>query len=164
MILKAAKMLVNVVPLTHLSQKGTWFESWLTSLLPNYWTLLFYRISKKKLYSVQIWLKVGPNCPFSSRDILWENWLSLFCAYCVPSYYNISKKSQRANHQTRFHNFGPNWAWVAPSTKRKFIGNIGHHCINLLYPIMLHNFKKILREQILRLHNFCPNCSSWKID
>ena len=119
---------------------------------------------KKKLYSVQIWLKVGPNCPFSSRDILWENWLSLFCAYCVPSYYNISKKSQRANHQTRFHNFGPNWAWVAPSTKRKFIGNIGHHCINLLYPIMLHNFKKILREQILRLHNFCPNCSSWKID
>ena len=46
---------------------------------------------------------------------------------------------------------------LALSTKREFIGKVDQHCIGLSYPIMLHIFKTILRQQIIRFHNFCPN-------
>ena len=72
----------------------------------------------------------------------------------------FQKNSQEVNYQSRLHNFSPNWALVALSNKREFIEKVDHHYSGLLCPIMPHNFKKLLREQIMRirLHNFCANC------
>ena len=58
------------------------------------------------------------------------------------------------------HNFGPNLMRVS-SPKRNFSEKLTNiDSVRLLYPIMLHHFKKILTEQImrLRLHDVCPNC------
>ena len=86
------------------------------------------------------------------------------CYYCLPTvFYHTTflKKIIRENHQTRLHSFGPNWVQVALSTKRDFFGTIDQHCFGLLYPIMLHNFKKILRQQIMRIRfaYFLPKLS-----
>ena len=112
---------------------------------------------------------MGPNNPFSTRDIFWENWLSLLCTCCVLSYYSTSKKLSETKWWKSLHHFAPNLAWVDFSIRNKFIGKVDQHFIGLLYPVMLRNFKKILWEQIIRLYNFCRNCCfpqkiSWKID
>ena len=145
-------------------------ESWLTSLLPTYWTPSSYNISNKSSeliirYKVaSFWLKLGPIYPFSTRYVFWENWLLLLCTCCVLSCYSILKKFSETKSSKRLHNFVSNLAWVDLSIKKEFIGNVDQHFIGLLYPVMLHNFKKILCEQIIRLHNLCPNyCLPQKI-
>ena len=108
------------------------------SPLPTYWAPSSYNISNKSLdliiryKAVQLWLKLGPNCLFSPRDIFWENWLLLSPTYLVLSYCNISKNSQRANHQTRLHNFGPNWVRLDFSTKKEFHEKVNQDYFGLL--------------------------------
>ena len=86
------------------------------------------------------------------------------CHYRLPTVLYLTTtfqiNSQRANHQRGLHNCGPNWTRVALSIKMRFLGKAGQHWFGLLYPIILHKFKKTLREQIMRirLHNFCQNC------
>ena len=132
--------------------------------MPTYWTPSSQNISNKSSeliirYKVAwFWLKLGPNNPFSARGIFWKNWLLLLCTCCVLSYYSVSKKLSGIKSSKRLHNFVPDLAWVVFSIKNEFIGKVDQHFIGLLYPVMLHNFKKILWEQIIRLHNFCPNC------
>ena len=85
---------------------------------------------------------MGPNNPFSTRDIFWQNWLLLLCTCCVRSYYSTSKKISETKSSKRLHNFVSNLAWVDFSIKNEFIGKVDQHFIGLLYPVMLHNFKK----------------------
>ena len=92
-----------------------------------------------------------PTVHFPQDRFFWENCLLLLSTHCVLLYYILKKNDQRENHQTRLHSFGPNWAQVALSTKREFFAKVDQHCFGLLYPIMLHNFKRILRQQIMRI-------------
>ena len=124
-------------------------------------------ILKRPLEQIMVFKVAKPlanvvtNQPFGAKqNIFWEILLLLLSTYCIVLYYNFQKNFLQADHQTRLDNFGPNWARVTPSTKRELFGKVDQHYFGFLQPIMLHNFKKILREQIMRirLHNFCPNC------
>ena len=113
---------------------------------------------------------MGPNNPFSTRYIFWENWLFLLCTCCVLSYYNLSKKFSETKLPKRFHDFVPNLAWVDFSIKNNFIGKVDQYFIGLLYSVMLHNLKKSSesRSESCTIFAKISACHkrkfSWKID
>ena len=101
--------------------------------------------------------QIGSKLPILARDMFWEHWLLLLCAYCVRFYNIIWKKISESKSSDKVSWFWPKLGLIL-STKRELFGKVGQHCIGLSYPIMLRNFKKILRKQIIKLHDFCPNC------
>ena len=134
----------------HLLQKGICFRK-LTNitfayLLSPHQTNLYTRLHNSASNWVQI---IHISQEIFSRKIDYY--------FCVPIVFiNISKKSQRANHQIRLHNFGPNWAWPCPPK-----GNLLEKLTNIALVFYILScyiiFKKVLGEQIIRFHNFCPN-------
>ena len=69
----------------------------------------------------QFWPKLGPNHPFSRKQIIWKSWLLLLSTYYFLSRYNISKKSSEIKSwDRRLHNFSPNWDRVT-SPKGNFL-------------------------------------------
>ena len=90
-------------------------ESWLTSLLPTYWTPPFYRISNKSLHKLHNFGSNWTQIAHFFQDIFSAKTDYYFC---VPIVFYLTtifkKKSQRANHQTRLHNSGLCWAWPCP--------------------------------------------------
>ena len=141
--------------ITNLPQKVTCLENWPTSILTTYWAPPFYSISNKSLYKLH---NFGSNwaqiAHFSKIYFLEKLTIIFVCLLCPILQQHFKKKPQRGNHQTRLHNFGLSLS----NNKRESIEKVDEHCIDLLYPKMLHDLKQILREQIERLHNFCPNC------
>ena len=118
---------------------------------------------------------MDPNCPFFSRvigKIVWEDSVLLLCAYCVLSHYNISKKNLREQIIRQGCIILAQIGLELPCPPKGNLLEKLTKIVLVLYPIMLYNFKKILREQIIRLHNFLPKLPlaaskrefSWKID
>ena len=97
--------------ITHLPQKGTCFRK-LTNI-----TFAYLLMSP-------------PTNPYTRLHSFGWNWaqivhfsheilsVKIYCYFCVPIVFYLTitfqEKSQRAHHQTRLHNFGPNWAWPCP--------------------------------------------------
>ena len=84
------------------------------------------------------------------------------CYYCVPAVLYLTtvfqKNSQRPNHQKDCIILSQIWPELTFLPKTNLLEKLTNISLVFLYPVMLHNFKKILWEQIIRLHNFCPNC------
>ena len=91
-------------------------EIWLTSLLPTYWAPPFYSISNKSLYKLHNSAQIGPKLPiFPKIYFPGKLTITFVCLLCSILQQRFKKKKpQRANHQTRLHNSGPNWAWPCP--------------------------------------------------
>ena len=122
-------MLANVFQITHLPQKGTWFRK-LTNITFVYLlspTILQYfkQILKQGCtISAQIGpkLSIVPKRYFLRKLIITLLNLKFNTLLKLPIVFYLTKtfqkkKSMRANHQTRLHNFGQNWAWPCPSKR-----------------------------------------------
>ena len=153
--------------MVHLLQKGNCFGKLTNITFANELNSIILEHFKQNPQSGSLDIKLHNFCSdwvqinHFSQEIFsgkMENFLLLLCTCCVLSYYSISRKFSETKSSKRLHNFVPNLAWVDFSIKNEFIRKVDQYFIGLLYPVMLHNFKKILWEQIIRLHNFCPNC------
>ena len=74
----------------------------------------FKRILKQ---SCMILAQIGPKLfILPKRYILGKSTIIFVCLLCSISQHfkKKKKKSWRANHQIRLHNFDPNWAWPCP--------------------------------------------------
>ena len=115
MILAIAKMLANVVPNYPFAPEGN-----LTNIRKLTNITFAYQLSPTILQHFKqiliqgciILAQIGPNLPiFPKRYILGKLTIAFVCLLCsILQQHFKKKKSQRANHQTRLHNFGPNWA------------------------------------------------------
>ena len=132
-------------------------EIWLTSLLPTYWAPPFYSISNKSLYKLRNSAQIGPKLPiFPKIYFPGKLTITFVCLLCSILQQRFKKKNLREQiirqgciilvqigldpvHQKEI--FWRSW----PTLNWSFIS---HHA----------TFKKTLSKQIIRLHNFWPNC------
>ena len=137
----------------HLPQKRTCFRK-LTNIT------FAYLLSPTKQTSIPgciILAQIGRKLSIVPKIYLLRKLTITFVCLLCSILNNISKKSQKVNHQTRLHNFGPNW--VQPyAPKGTLLGNLTNIALMFYIPSCYKISKKILREHIIRLHNFCPNC------
>ena len=100
----------------HLSQKGSCFGK-LTNITFAYLLSPTIRQHFKQILiqGCIILAQIGPKLPIlPKRYILGKLTITFVCLLCSILQQHFKKKSRRANHQTRLHNFGPNWAWPCP--------------------------------------------------
>ena len=108
----------------HLFQKGTCFEK-LTNITFS------YLLSPTVLQHFKQILKQGCIISAQIAHFTQEIYSGKFDYYfCVPIVFYLTitfqKKYQRPNHQTRLHNFSPNWAWPCPPK-----GNFWEKLVNI---------------------------------
>ena len=135
----------------HLTQNRTCFGK-LTSLLSPTILKHFKQILKQGCI---ILAQIGSKLPIYP-EIYSGNIDYYFCVPIVFNFTTFEKKISESKSSDKVSWFWPKLG-LTLSTKRELFGKVGQHCIGLSYPIMLRNFKKILRKQIIKLHDFCPN-------
>ena len=142
---------------THLPEKGNYFGK-----LNN--ITLAYLLSPSILQHLKQILKqsciilaqIGPKLSIlPKRCILGKLTITFVCLLCSILQQHF-KKNWRANHHKRLHNFDWNWAWPCPP-KGNFLEQLVNIALVFHIPLSYIISKKILREQIARLHDFCPN-------
>ena len=101
--------------------------------------------------------QIGPKLPiFPKRYFLGKLTITFVCLL-VLSYNNISKENFR-EQMIRKCCIILVQIWFGSIHQKRIYWKSGPKLHWSFIPIMLHNLKKIEREQIIRLHNFCPNC------
>ena len=114
MILKVAKLLANVVPNYPFAPEGNFFQK-----VDQHHFCLFIELpilqhfKQILIQGSTILAQIGPILPiFFKIYFLRKLTITFVCLLCSIVQQNFKKQSQRGNHQTRLHNFGPNWAWT----------------------------------------------------
>ena len=102
--------------ITHLPQRGTYFRK-LTNITFAYLlsaTILQY-FKQIFIQGCIILAQIGPKRTiFPKRYFLKKLTITFVCLLCPILQQHFKKKFQRADHQTRLHNFGPNWDCPCP--------------------------------------------------
>ena len=159
MLLKVAKMFASVVPSYPFAPEGNlfWKVDWHHFRLPiePHHSTAFQINPETRLHNFgSDW----PQIAYFAQEIYSGK---IYYYFCVPIVFYLTttfqNKSRRVDHHIRLHNFGPNWAWPCPP-KGNFWEKLASIALVFHIPLCYIISKKMLREQIIRLHDVCPNC------
>ena len=139
MVLKVAKCWPMWFQINHLTQKGTCFGKLSNIFFANLLSLTILEHSKQILIpGCKILTQLGPQLPiFPKRYLMKKFTISFSWLFWSILQQHFKKRSHRANHQTRWHNFGPNLHWAKRPCSPK--GNLLKSWATLHWSFMSHH-------------------------